>query len=344
MANYKNFLKWGFITLIIILTKQSVPLYVQAQGTEALNVQGAILGVHDPVMIKDGDYYYLFTTGGGIPVRRSKDMLNWRIPQGALPFLQMPEEAYAYVPDATDIWAPDISYYNDLYHLYYAVSTFGSNHSAIGLATNPTLDPSADNFKWTDQGIVISSDYSDFYNAIDPNLIIDEDGNAWLAFGSFWGGIKLVQLDYETGKLPESADGAGPELYSLATREENSRSVEAPFIIYRNGYYYLFVSFDFCCQGIHSTYNVRVGRSESIKGPYLDRDGVPMMEGGGTQITFPTKRYKGPGHNAIFSEDGQDYIVYHAYDAYQGGTSTLRIEPLQWDEEGWPSIVGVEQP
>lgn len=344
MIKRRDFLKSGLLAFGAILGSR-LPFFrskVQAQGDSALEVKGAILNVHDPVMAKHGDYYYIFSTGGGVPVRRSTDMLDWRIARGALPFPSMPQEAFAYVPEATDLWAPDISFYNDKYHLYYSISTFGSNHSAIGLATNPTLDPDADDFEWTDQGIVVRSQNSDFYNAIDANLILDEDDVPWLAFGSHWGGIKLIQLDYETGKVAETEDGEEPTLHSLATREENNRSVEAPFIIYRHNFYYLFVSFDACCQGINSTYNVRVGRSEEVTGPYIDREGVPMMEGGGTQITFPTVRYKGPGHNAVFTEDEQDYIVYHAYDAVQGGTPTLRIEPLEWDDDNWPSIVGLE--
>lgn len=346
MINRREFLRRGLLAIGAALGSQltHIDQTVQAQGNAALDVKGAILNVHDPVMIKHEDRYYLFCTGGGIAMRRSSDMLDWRIARGGLVFPELPEEAFAYVPDAQDLWAPDISYYNDRYHIYYSISTFGSNHSAIGLATNPTLDPDDDDFAWTDHGIVVKSERSNFYNAIDANLILDENDVPWLAFGSHWGGIKLVQLDYETGKVAQMQDGEEAELYSLATREDNNRAVEAPFIIRRHGYYYLFVSYDACCQGINSTYNVRVGRSESVTGPYADREGVPMMEGGGTQITFPTNRYKGPGHNAIFREDEQDYIVYHAYDAYQGGTPTLRIEPLEWDEDDWPSIVGVEMP
>jgi arabinan endo-1,5-alpha-L-arabinosidase len=196
------------------------------------------------------------------------------------------------------------------------------------------LQHDADDFEWVDHGIVVKSDYSDFYNAIDANLILDTDGTPWLSFGSHWGGIKLVQLDIETGKPAEE----NPTLHSLATREENHRSVEAPFIIHRNDYYYLFVSYDQCCQGSASTYNVRVGRSEEITGPYVDCDDVPMMEGGGTQITFPTDRYRGPGHNAILREGEQDYIVYHAYDVVQGGVPTLRIALLVWDDDDWCSV------
>lgn len=333
----RQFLKNSLMGIGAIVSSQIpvIKTFAQSnQGGGALKVEGAILNVHDPVMTKYEDYYYIFCTGGGIPVRRSTDMLHWRIARGALVFPFMPEEAYAYVPDATNIWAPDISYYNNKFHLYYSVSTFGSNHSAIGLATNISLNPDDEAFEWVDQGIVIKSDKQDFYNAIDPNLIIDKDGVPWLAFGSFWGGIKLVQLDYDTGKIAEEK----PTLHSLATREVNERSIEAPFIILRNGYYYLFASFDFCCRGVDSTYNVRVGRSDAVTGPYIDRDGVPMMEGGGTQVTFPSNRYRGPGHNAIFTENGQDFMVYHAYDAVQGGTPTLRIKPLYWDDEFWPTL------
>lgn len=346
MFNRRELLRRGLITIGAALSSAWLQAgrVAHAQGSAAVDVKGAILNVHDPVMIKHEDRYYLFCTGGGIAMRRSTDMIDWRIARGGLVFPELPEEAFAYVPEAQDLWAPDISYYNDRYHLYYSISTFGSNHSAIGLATNPTLDPDDEDFAWTDHGIVVKSQRSDFYNAIDANLVLDEDEVPWLSFGSHWGGIKLVQLDYETGKVIETEDGEQPELISLATREDNNRAVEAPFIIRRNGYYYLFVSYDACCQGINSTYNVRVGRAEIITGPYVDRDGVDMMAGGGTQITFPTNRYKGPGHNAIFSENGQDYIVYHAYDGFQGGTPTLRIEPLEWDANDWPSIVGVEIP
>lgn len=338
MLNRRNFLTTATLALRGVAAQRflsAIPSGLKLQVDSGLPVEGAVLNVHDPVMIKHNGKYYLFCTGAGIAMRRSPDKLTWRIARGGLVFPQLPQEGQAYVPTARDLWAPDISFYNNRYHLYYSISTFGSNHSAIGLATNPTLDPDDEQFEWTDHGIVIQSQASDFYNAIDPNLILDENDQAWLAFGSFWGGIQLVQLDYGTGKL---ADANEPVLHALATREENSRSVEAPFIIKRQGFYYLFVSFDFCCRGLESTYHVRVGRSQTITGPYLDREGVPMLEGGGTQVTFPTNRFKGPGHNAIFHEDGQDYIVYHAYDAQNGGIPILRIQPLIWDADGWVTI------
>lgn len=338
----RDFLKSGLAGLGTLAGSQLFAASLLGQSNQddeaRLQLEGAILDVHDPVIIKQDDSYYLFSTGVGIPVRRSTDLETWRVARGGTVFQQMPEEASAFVPGATNIWAPDISFYNDRYHLYYSVSTFGSNRSAIGLATNKTLHYDDDDFEWVDHGIVFSSDGTEFYNAIDANLILDADDTPWLAFGSHWGGIKMIRLDYETGMQSAEDD----TLYSLAARAVHPRAIEAPFIIHKGDYYYLFVSFDQCCNGINSTYNVRVGRAEAITGPYEDRNGVPMMEDGGTQILFTQGRWRGPGHNAIFTEGEQDYIVYHSYDAVQGGTPTLRIDPLEWDDDGWPFVPGME--
>ncbi len=290
--------------------------------------------VHDPCIIKEDDTYYLFHTGPGITWRTSSDLQNWV--RGGNVFSRVPAWAREEIPDADSIWAPDISYFNDRYHLYYAVSTFGSNHSCIGLATTPTLHPEAADYGWTDHGAVIWSQPSDNWNAIDPNLVLDTDGQPWLAFGSFWSGIKMRKIDPETGGL-SSED---TQLYALAEREAPN-AIEAPFIIRHGGYYYLFVSFDFCCRGADSTYHVVVGRSQQVTGPYVDRDGVPMLEGGGTQVTYPTARWRGPGHNAVLQEETGDYLVYHAYDAYFNGLPTLFISPITWDADGWPSVSGM---
>jgi arabinan endo-1,5-alpha-L-arabinosidase len=247
----------------------------------------------------------------------------------------MPQWAHDYVPTAQDAWAPDISFHNGKYHLYYSVSTFGSNHSVIGLETNVTLNPEDEDYKWEDQGLVIASDKPNNYNCIDPNFVLDTDGNAWLAFGSFWSGIKMRRLNNETGKLSEE----DTTLYSLASRDAKNDppdAIEGPFIFHKADYYYLFVSIDFCCRGADSTYHVMVGRSETITGPYVDKEGTEMLKGGGTQVTFPNDRWRGPGHNSILQEDGKEWIVYHAYDAQRAGMQTLRIVPLQWDKDGWP--------
>lgn len=302
-----------------------------------LELTGTIRQVHDPAIIKAGDMYYLFCTHGGIYIRRSADLLEWErpFPPSVFPPTNAPEWTQQLIPASNnDIWAPDISYFNDKFHLYYSVSTFGSNRSAIGLVTNVTLDSDSDDYEWVDEGLVLDSNTSDNYNCIDPNLVIDADGVPWLSFGSFWTGIKMRRVDYATGKLSEDDE----TLYSLARRTENHGAVEAPFIICKGDYYYLFASFDFCCRGAESTYHVRVGRSEAVTGPYIDRDGVDMYDGGGTQVTYPTERWRGPGHNAILQDGDTDYIVHHAYDAENMGVETLRIAPLAWDDDAWPAL------
>jgi arabinan endo-1,5-alpha-L-arabinosidase len=199
--------------------------------------------------------------------------------------------------------------------------------------TNQTLDPASDKYRWVDQGNVIGSEPKDDWNAIDPDVVLDEGGQPWLAFGSFWSGIKLRKLDGTTGKL-FSQDQT---LYSLARRPAPG-AIEAPNIIRKNDYYYLFVSFDFCCRGKDSTYNIRVGRSRHLTGPYIDRSGKSMMEGGGTLVVAGSGRWAGPGHSAVLQEKDVDRLIYHAYDTEWRGASTLQIATIRWDSEGWPAI------
>jgi arabinan endo-1,5-alpha-L-arabinosidase len=299
-------------------------------------LQGDIRNVHDPGIIMEGGTYYLFSTRAGIALRCSEDLILWRLCGDV--FGHLPQWAVEDVPGLRGLWAPDISYFNGKYHLYYSASTFGSNRSSIGLVTNRTLNPSSDKFKWEDQGKVIGSERSDDWNAIDPNLAFDEAGQPWLSFGSFWSGIKMRKIDAATGKLSTQ----DKTLYSLASRPRTRDlpgAIEAPAIIFRKGYYYLFVSFDLCCRGVNSTYNIRVGRARRITGPYMDRSGKPMMEGGGTLVVEGLKgRWRGPGHCAILQTMDGDRLVYHAYDAEARGIPTLRISPIFWDAEGWPSI------
>jgi arabinan endo-1,5-alpha-L-arabinosidase len=304
-----------------------------APAEPILNLTGITTPVHDPTLIKEGDRYYLFSTGFpgglGILIRCSKDMLKWD--NCGTVFRVYPVWVVKATPGVENLWAPDIAFWDGKFHLYYAASTFGSNRSAIGLATNVTLDQASPSYQWVDEGEVISSQKSDNYNAIDPNVVTDQSGQRWLAFGSFWSGIKMRKLDAVTGKL--SADDS--TLYSLACRPGNT-AIEGAFITYRRGYYYLFVSFDFCCRGVNSTYKIMVGRSSQITGPYADRDGKPMMDGGGSLVYAGSDRWRGPGHNSIYIENGVYWMVYHAYDADMNGAPVLRIEALQWDKDDWP--------
>ena len=214
------------------------------------------IGVHDPSMIWDGSRYYLFATGGTLNVRSSTDILTYT--NAGNIFNAIP----AWVTTALgtnpgSLWAPDISYFNGVFHVYYAGSTFGSNSSVIGLATTTSLRTPA----WVDQQLVFQSHTTDDFNAIDPNLAFDQSCQPWLAFGSFWDGIKMRKIDATTGMLATD----DTTLYSLASR--GGGAIEAASIISHNGFYYLFVSFDLCCKGVSSTYRTMVGRGTNITGP-----------------------------------------------------------------------------
>jgi arabinan endo-1,5-alpha-L-arabinosidase len=299
-----------------------------ACGAWAHAQEGAVRGVHDPCIINAGGTYYLFSTGPGIPIRRSSDLFHWQ--RADRVFDVNPAWFAQEVPGARWIWAPDIVWFGGEYHLYYSVSTFGSNRSCIALATNRTLDPASPNYKWIDRGPVLRSSTRDDYNAIDPNVVFDLEQKPWLVFGSYWSGIKLTRLDAGSGKLVDP-----DHLTPLASRP-GIKAVEAPFLIRRHGFYYLFVSFDQCCRGVSSTYHIVVGRSPALTGPYLDRQGRSLLDGGGTTLVESGGRVRGPGHCAVLSEGGKDWLVHHFYDADREGVQTLQIRPLRWDDEGFP--------
>jgi len=287
--------------------------------------------VHDPTIATHGGEYYVFSTGKGIPMRRSKDLVHWET-AGRVFDEDVPAWAKTEIPGAKDIWAPDISFYNGQYHLYYSVSTFGSQRSCIGLATNKTLDPADKEYQWVDHGKVLDSfPGKDDFNAIDPALVLDTQKQPWLAFGSFWGGIKLIRLEAQTGK-PDPRD---TQVHTLAARPVH-HAIEAPFLVYKKGFYYLFVSFDQCCKGVNSTYKIMVGRSKDVTGPYIDWNDRPMRDEGGTLVLAGYDNWRGPGHNAVLLDKSGDWLVHHTYDADDGGAPKLQIRPLLWDRNGWP--------
>ncbi|MCX5643958.1 MAG: family 43 glycosylhydrolase [Phycisphaerae bacterium] len=300
------------------------------------------LAVHDPVIIRENDTFYVFSTGnrraGILPIRCSKDLYHWT--HCGSVFDALPQWATKEIPGARSVWAPDISRYNGKYHLYYALSTFGKNDSAIGLATNRTLDPNSSNYKWVDEGLVVRSHQDqDDWNAIDPQLVIQDEQNVWLCWGSFWGGIMMRRIDPATGKLSTTAT----TLHNLARRPRTGGqpgSLEAPFIVRHDKGWYLFASFDFCCRGVNSNYNIRVGRSPDVTGPYVDQAGVPMTEGGGTLvIEATTPNWRGPGHEAVLQDISGDYLVFHAYEG-KTGRSELKISTMVWNG-GWPRVAAL---
>lgn len=305
----------------------------------SIALSGAVSPVHDPSILKDGDSYYLFTTGnagdpeGLLALRTSPDLRAWTLRGGS--YLALPAWARIAVPGATGMWAPDISKVGSQYRLYYSVSTFGKNQSAIGLATATKIDPSSPAANWVDQGLVIQSQSTDDFNAIDPMAFADADGRSWLVFGSFWSGIKLIRIDAATG-LRLAGDLAPRALAQRASPD----AIEAPYIIRHGSYYYLFASFDSCCQGAASSYNTVVGRASAPDGPYVDRDGRAMLQGGGTVVLTNGQgdgsRFVGRGGASILQQSDGDYIVYHAYDRQQNGAPTLQIQKLNWSTDGWP--------
>jgi arabinan endo-1,5-alpha-L-arabinosidase len=326
--------------------------------------------IHDPVMIRADGTYYLFGTGRGIEIWMSDDRESWHRAEPV--FAESPAWVLELLPDfENQIWAPDIFEHEGTYYLYYSVSAFGRNNSAIGVVTNTALDPAHPDYRWVDRGIVVQSvPGRDMWNAIDAHLVLDEDGTPWMSFGSHWGGIKLVKMDpsltriaqpeewrtiaarHRYWKLDErdAGDSANPELdyeslyperiVELNRASENG-AVEAPVLFRKDGWYYLFVSWDRCCRGAESTYKVVVGRSRDIVGPYVDREDERMDWGGGSLVVHgfdESERWAAGGHNDVVTFDGTDYLVFHAYDARDEGRSKLRVHEIHWDRYGWPTV------
>jgi arabinan endo-1,5-alpha-L-arabinosidase len=296
------------------------------------------LFIHDPSVIAIDGRFASFATGvehdkaRGLPrTKTSPDGITWS-ETGAIPGgipAWVPAEL-GYTP--LNIWAPSVSARDGTVFLYYAASQFGYQDSAVGLMTNTAFDSAHPAAGWVDQGLVIRSRKGDDFNAIDPFRVDTGDGRAWLVFGSYWQGIYLFELDPKSGKR---LDPNG-EMAHLASR--NGGAIEAPAILAHEGHFYLFVSFDICCRGAASTYRIMVGRADAIQGPYVDRDGKPMLEGGATELMAEGGRVAGAGGQEVFRAGGEDTLVYHFYDRASMGMPTLQLAPLRWDAEGWPTL------
>ena len=319
------------------IAAQAQPDQVKPGGPKPLPVlpleQSASRGIttRDPSdIVKCKDEYWVFYTGRGVPSYHSRDLVKWE--RGPAVFKAAPEWIAQVVPANRNMqyWAPDIIKLGDRYLLYYSVSSMGKMTSAIGLATNPTLDPDDPAYHWTDEGVVVRTQDGDGYNAIDPSVFHDRDGSLWLTFGSYWSGIKLVQLDPQTGKRM----AADSKLFSLAYNE----SIEASYLCRHDDYYYLFVNWGSCCQGPKSTYNIRIGRSKSVTGPYLDKAGVDMLHSGGSLFLATTNGpLIGPGHAGTLNAQGKDWFTSDFEgDLRMDGRLILAIMPLRWDPDGWP--------
>ncbi|KAI3572536.1 putative Arabinan endo-1,5-alpha-L-arabinosidase [Fusarium oxysporum f. sp. albedinis] len=281
--------------------------------------------IHDPTVVKkpDGTYLAAFTSNG-VGLKVSSDRTTWRDAGAAFP--SGAPWTTPYTKGDKNLWAPDISYHNGQYFMYYSASSFGTSRSAIFLATSKTGASGS----WTNQGLVMESFDNSNFNAIDPNLFVDSDGKWWLTFGSFWSGIKLTQLNPKTGK-PINKNN----LMSIAARPQNGGAIEAPYITKHGNFYYLWAAFDSCCKGTASTYRTMVGRASKVTGPYADSTGKPMMQGGGNQLLASHGNIHGPGHPAVFTDKDGDVLVYHYYNA--AGTAQLGINQIRY-VNGWPTV------
>jgi arabinan endo-1,5-alpha-L-arabinosidase len=300
--------------------------------------------VHDPSIIRQGSTWYAFTTdviglppGNYLPIRCSQDKINWSACGSIFPE-SMPAWLAAKVPGIVGIWAPDVSYFNGAYHVYYAGSTLGSQQSVIGLVTNTTLDSTDPAYQWVDRGEVLESNLGDDFNAIDPNIFIDSDGSVWLTYGSYWSGIKQRQIDASTGMLLAS----NATRYSLATRPGVPNDpIEGASLVQHGNYYYLFVSIDYCCNANVATDNYKeaVGRSTSAHGPFVDEAGTAMMNGGGTVLIVGDSHWSGTGGGTAWIDPntGDALIVFHALNLSQNGAMYMWIKSLGWTND-WPVI------
>lgn len=330
----------------------AIALLVISSSTFAQSEKSAVFPSDSPdpaiTKCKDGSGYYVFTTGRGIRMFHSNDLIEWKN-IGQVFKENAPKWTQEAIPGARNIWAPDIAYFNGKYHLYYSVSTFGSQRSVLGLVTNKTLDPKSPDYKWEDEGLVLESDVNGFdYNAIDSALFVDKDSKTYLYWGSYWTGLKAVEVDPKTGK-PFAYDENGklkkPTNYvSIAARDPKggNTAIEAAFVIRHEDKYYLFVSWDSCCDGVNSTYKIAIGRSDAPLGPFIDKEDKKLSEGGGTLILESDERWKGTGHNSFLQTEDGDYLVYASYDARVPRRGRLtQIRSVSWDKDGWPVVGGI---
>jgi arabinan endo-1,5-alpha-L-arabinosidase len=272
---------------------------------------------HDPSAYKENSTWWITETSDtGIGVKYSPDGHAWT--QGVSIFGGGLSWWTQYNGNGKTVWAPDIHVWNGKAILYYAVSTFGSQKSAIGLATASSIAQG----NWTDQGAVLTSAPGNNYNAIDPNFFVDKAGQPWLSFGSFWTGIYTTRVDPNTLKPTGS-------WYHLAA---DSSGIENSFIMSNGSYYYLFVSKGSCCAGANSTYHISYGRSTSVTGPYLDKNGVNMLNGGGTTLDAGGGRFIAPGGESV----ANGVMVRHELDSQNNYNGVLFINDLTFSN-GWPT-------
>jgi arabinan endo-1,5-alpha-L-arabinosidase len=286
-------------------------------------------GLHDPsTVIAENGKYYVYATGGGLPISVSDDGWTWRRAGTLMQALPGGKPGPEVINrGGNNTWAPDIIRVGDKYFLYYSAPGTQPK-SAIGLLVGRTLDPASPDYKWEDAGPVVWSDGVEDSNAIDPGVFRDPtNGTLWLTYGSYFGYIRQVELNPKTGT----------RLYLNRKPVNVAINSEASIMIARDGWYYLLVTHGSCCAGANSTYNIRMGRAKKVTGPFLDNMGVDMLQGGGMLFLGSGGRYVGPGHFGLLElGDGvQKFSLHYEADLDRGGASVLDIRPLLW-RDGWP--------
>jgi arabinan endo-1,5-alpha-L-arabinosidase len=300
-------MKSTILAAALVLAASIPPLTAQAPALDGEPY------IHDPstVMICDGKFYTFGTGGGGLI---SDDGWTWR--SGA----ERPGGGLA--PDAIKI--------GDRYYVAYASKgggLSGGHAGAINTMWARTLDPESPDFGFYEDSIVATTDGVEDCDAIDPAFFLDPtDGRLWLTYGTYFGFIRIVELDPETGKRV-----AGNQPVNVAI------DMEATAMMYRDGWYYLLGTHGTCCDGANSTYNIRVGRSRNVLGPYVDNMGIELLRGGGKLVVGAGGRFVGPGHFGLLDlGDGvQKFSCHYEADLDRGGRSVLDIRPLLW-KDGWP--------
>ena len=299
-------LKTSFMNkLIIILMCAGLSLTAAAQGQRHRSLNKPFVTdtpmVHDPVMAYEDSTYHIYATGMGIQHLTSQDRKSWTV-QPSPVMSVIPKWTMDSVPGfRLHVWAPDVIKYHGKWWLAYSCSTFGKNGSAIGLLSNRSLSFPV----WEDEGCIVTSrEKRDNWNAIDPNFVIDENDMPWMVWGSFWDGIQLARLD----TTMHIAKGEKPR--TIARR-----------------------------YGAKSNYRVAVGRSQSVEGPYLDREGKDMLLGGGTLFLEGDKQaFEAAGHCAAYTFGDEDIFVCHGYSIAHKGASILVQRPIVWSSDGWPQL------
>ena len=323
-------------------------------------LRGNMVPVHDPSIARGEDgTWMVFDTD--VPFLQSEHFLEQRCSNDLLlwhgcgyVFNDLPPWVRASFPEVSGLWAPDISYFHGLFHLYYAVSTLGSQHSAIGLATTPSLNPRDPRYGWTDRGEVLRSARGADFNAIDANVFTEapgsegqqsgaktSEGRVWLNYGSFWGGIFQQELDPQTGRLLP-----GGRRYHLAEQPSNrTGALEGAAMIRHGDWYYLFASVGLCCEipVERDTYQEIVGRAKILHGPFVAKDGTPLLKGGGSVLLTGDEHWIGPGGGSLWtSADGANTLMtFHALHRRENGALDLWVERVGW-KDGWPVLMAVK--